>query len=55
MAWTKEQADIETLRYKENEERKTVLIPFHSDKRLDYGMNRLTETFREECEEILGL
>lgn len=31
MAWAKEQADIETRRYKENEERKTVLIPFHSD------------------------
>lgn len=37
MEWAKEQADIETLRYKENEVRKTVLIPFHSDRQIDYG------------------
>lgn len=37
MAWAKEQADIETLRYKEEEESKTVLIPFHSDRQLVYG------------------
>lgn len=37
MEWAKEQADIETLRYKEDEQSRTVLIPFHSDRQLDYG------------------
>lgn len=37
MAWAKEQADIETLKYKEGTQNKTVLIPFHSGRQLDYG------------------
>lgn len=41
MAWAKEQARIETKRYKENERTKTVLIPFHADRMLDYGKQKL--------------
>ena len=37
IAWAKEQALIETRRYREDGESKTVLIPFHSDRQLDYG------------------
>lgn len=37
MEWAKEQADIETLRYKEDEQSRTVLIPFRSDRQLHYG------------------
>ena len=37
MVWAKEQALIETRRYREDGESKTVLIPFHSDRQLDYG------------------
>jgi len=36
MAWAKEQARLETLKYKKENETKTVLIPFHSDRLLDY-------------------
>lgn len=36
MAWAKEQAKIETEKYKKDNETKTVLIPFHSDRLLDY-------------------
>uniref|UniRef100_I5AT64 Transposase n=1 Tax=Eubacterium cellulosolvens (strain ATCC 43171 / JCM 9499 / 6) TaxID=633697 RepID=I5AT64_EUBC6 len=41
MAWAKEQARIETKRYKENERTKTVLIPFHADRMLDYDKQKL--------------
>ncbi len=37
MAWAKEQADIDMLSYKEEDENKIVLIPFHSDRQLTYG------------------
>lgn len=36
IAWAKEQARIETEKYKKENETKTVLIPFHSDRPLDY-------------------
>lgn len=41
MAWAKEQARIETKKYKENERTKTVLIPFHADRMLDYDKQKL--------------
>ena len=37
LAWAKEQARLETLRYKSETEERTVLIPFHSDRQLDYA------------------
>ena len=39
MAWAKEQARLETLKYKEQEEG-CVLIPFHSNKQLEYGKRK---------------
>ena len=36
MLWAKEQARIETEKYKNEKECKTVLIPFHADRQLDY-------------------
>ena len=36
MEWAREQAKIETEKYKKENEEKTVLIPFHSDRQLDY-------------------
>ena len=36
IAWAKEQARMETEKYKKENETKTVLIPFHSDRQLDY-------------------
>ncbi len=36
MAWAKEQVRIETLKYKRQNQAKTVLIPFHADRSLDY-------------------
>ena len=41
MAWAREQAKIETKKYKENERTKTVLIPFHADRMLDYDRQKL--------------
>ena len=41
MAWAKEQAAIETKKYKEDREAKTVLIPFHADRQMDSGIQRL--------------
>lgn len=41
MAWAKEQAKIETKKYKDNEQLKTVLIPFHADRMLDYDKQKL--------------
>ena len=37
MAWAKEQAKIETEKYKKEKEANTVLIPFHANRSLDYG------------------
>ncbi|MBR1740725.1 MAG: IS1634 family transposase, partial [Lachnospiraceae bacterium] len=43
MAWAKEQARIETEKYKKENENKTVLIPFHADRQLDYHKQRFFE------------
>lgn len=40
LAWAKEQAALETKKYKEETEAKTVLIPFHADRQLDYDTQR---------------
>lgn len=37
IAWAKEQARLETEKYKKENETKTVLIPFHSDRQLEYN------------------
>ena len=36
MEWAKEQAKMETHRYKKDNDIKTVLIPFHSDRQMDH-------------------
>ena len=36
MAWAKEEAKIETLKYKKERENKAVQITFHADRQLDY-------------------
>ena len=41
MAWAKEQARIETQKYKKQNQAKTVLIPFHADRTLDYRQQKL--------------
>ena len=41
MAWAKEQAKNETKKYKENERTKTVMIPLHADRMLDYDKQKL--------------
>lgn len=43
MAWAREQARIETNKYKQDKENKTVLIPFHADRPLEYDQQRLYE------------
>lgn len=43
MAWAKEQARLETEKYKNDNENKTVLIPFHSSRRLDYHKQKFFE------------
>lgn len=37
MAWAKEEARHETLKYKQERENKSVQITFHADRQLDYG------------------
>ncbi len=37
IAWAKNEVKIETEKYKKDKEAKTVLIPFHADKHLDYN------------------
>ncbi len=37
VAWARNEAKIETEKYKKEKQAKTVLIPFHADKQLDYG------------------
>ena len=37
IAWAKNEVRIETEKYKKEKEAKTVLIPFHADRQLDYG------------------
>lgn len=41
MAWAKEEARLETLKYKQEQKNKLVQITFHADRQLDYG----TQTF----------
>lgn len=41
MKWAKEQAKIETEKYKNEHGEKIVLIPFHSDRQLDYHKQKL--------------
>jgi len=41
MAWAKEQARLETLKYKEERKSKQVQITFHADRLLDYGKQKL--------------
>ena len=40
LAWAKEQARLETEKYKKEKEEKVVLIPFRADRRLDYGKQK---------------
>ena len=42
LAWAKEQAAIETKKYKEDKAAKTVLIPFHADRQLDYEVKKFS-------------
>ena len=41
MAWAKEQARIETEKYKKDKEARTVLVPFHADRQLNYDRQKL--------------
>ena len=36
LAWAKNEVKIETQKYKEEKKAKTVLIPFHADRQLDF-------------------
>ena len=36
LAWAKNEVKLETEKYKKEKEAKTVLIPFHADRQLDY-------------------
>ena len=42
-AWAKEQARLETEKYNKENEEKTILIPFHANRQLDYGVQKLYE------------
>ena len=37
MAWAKEEARLETLKYKQEQENKQIQITFHADRKLDYN------------------
>lgn len=41
MAWANEQAHLETLRYKSEKEDAVVMVPFHSNKLMDYHRKKL--------------
>lgn len=41
MAWANEQARLETLRYKSEKEDAIVMVPFHSNKLMDYHRKKL--------------
>ena len=41
MEWANEQARLETLKYKSEKEDAIVMIPFHTNKRLDYHKQKL--------------
>ena len=36
LAWARNEVKLETEKYKKEKESKTVLIPFHADRQLDY-------------------
>ena len=40
MAWAKEQARIETEKYKAEQSQKIVTIPFRADRQLEYGKQK---------------
>jgi transposase len=40
LAWANEQAKIETDKYRKDNEAKTVLIPFHANRQLEYGKQK---------------
>lgn len=40
LAWAKNEVKMETEKYKHEKEAKTVLIPFHADRQLDYGKQK---------------
>ena len=42
MAWAKEQAAVETLKYKQENESKLVVIPFHADRQIDFDKQKVT-------------
>jgi len=48
MAWAREQARLETEKYKKEQAEKSVQITFHADRRLDFGQQKLF------CEEYPG-
>ena len=41
MAWAKQQADLETAKYKSDNDTKMVLIPFRADRQLEYHKQKL--------------
>lgn len=41
MAWAKEEARLETLKYKRETEDAVVMVPFHSNKLMDYNRQKL--------------
>ena len=43
MAWAREQAKIETQKYKQETEDAVVMIPFHSNRLMDYNRKKLFE------------
>ncbi len=43
VAWAKEQVKLENEKYKQEKEAKTVLIPFHADRMLDYNQQKIFE------------
>ena len=43
MAWAREQAKIETAKYKQETEDAVVMIPFHSNRLMDYNRKKLFE------------
>lgn len=43
MTWAKEQARLETEKYKSENDLKTVLIPFHSDRQMDFHKKKFFE------------
>ena len=40
LAWAKNEVKLETEKYKKEKEAKIILIPFHADRQLDYGVQK---------------